>query len=146
MWPRNYNDLIAYTSYCDKQQKEIHSKEKNSEHIALNKDSDNVRQIKIDGDVFPKNNTNERRVDYLVIDETKKSAYLIELKGSHVNSALCQVEYSDKNLRNALQGHKIYWRVICSSRTANLKTNDIKIFLKKNPQLVLKRNTLKENI
>ena len=146
MWPKKYDDLVTFPTHCEKQQKEIHSKEKNSEHIAVNIDNDFVRQIKIDGDVFERENTTERRIDYLVIDETKKTAYLIELKGSHVKSAFNQIEYSHEQLRNALQGYKIYWRVVCGSRTANLRTNDIKIYLKMNPQLILKRNVLTEKI
>lgn len=146
MWANNYAELIAFPSYCTERQKEIHSKENKSEHIAVNKNGDLVRQIKIDGDVLPANYNEERRVDYLVLDETKKTAYLIELKGSHIMSAIAQIENTNAKLRNALKEHTIYWRIVCSSRTANLKNNDVKQYQKNHPHLIIKRNILRENI
>lgn len=146
MWPQNYAELIAFPTYCTGHQKEIHSKENNSEHIAVNNDEDSVRQIKIDGDILPVDYNQERRADYLVLDETKKTAYLIELKGSHIMSAFRQLENTDKNLSNALKGYEIYWRVVCSSRTANLKNNEVKKYQKNHPQLVIRRNILREDI
>ena len=146
MWANNYEELIAFPTYCTERQSEIHSKENNSEHIAVNKDKDLVRQIKIDGDMLPGNYTQERRADYLVLNETKKTAYLIELKGSHIKSAFIQLENTDKKLGNALKGHEVYWRIVCSSRTANLNNNDVKKYQKSHPKLVIRRNTLRENI
>ena len=146
MWVDSYQDLLTFRSYCTKKQKEIHSKEKKSEHIAVNNKEDFVRQIKIDGDIVPSDCTQERRADYLVLDETKKTAYLIELKGSHVKSAFVQLENTDKNLREALKEHKVYWRVICSSKSLNLRNNDIKKYKKKHPQLEIGKNILRENI
>ena len=146
MWVDSYQDLLTFPTYCTEKQKEIHSKEKKSEHIAVNNDEDFVRQIKIDGDVVPSNYTQERRADYLVIDETKKTAYLIELKGSHIKSAFVQLENTDKNLMEALKEHKVYWRVVCSSKSLNLRNNDIKKYKKKHPQLEIGKNILRENI
>lgn len=146
MWANSYAELIAFPTYCTEHQKEIHSKENNSEHIAVNKDGDSVRQIKIDGDVLPIAYNKERRADYLVLDETKKTAYLIELKGSHIMSAFAQLENTDKKLSNALKDHKVYWRVVCSSRTVNLKDNNVKKYQKNHPQLNIKRNVLREDI
>ena len=90
MWANSYAELIAFPTYCKEHQKEIHSKENNSEHIAVNVDEDSVRQIKIDGDILPADYNQERRADYLVLDETKKTAYLIELKGPLCVSVLAQ--------------------------------------------------------
>lgn len=146
MWANSYSELIAFPTYCDEHQKEIHSKENNSEHIAVNKDGDSVRQIKIDGDVLPVSYNKERRADYLVLNETKKTAYLIELKGSHIMSAFAQLENTDKKLHNALKGHNVYWRVVCSSRTVNLKDNNVKKYQKNHPQLDIKRKILREDI
>ena len=90
--------------------------------------------------------TSERRADYLVLNETKQTAYLIELKGSHIKSAFVQLENTDKNLAEALKEHKIYWRVVCGSRTANLKNNEVKKYQKTHPQLIIRRSILRENI
>lgn len=146
MWVNSYQELLNFPTYCTEKQKEIHSKENNSEHIAVNKDDDFVRQIKIDGDILP-TKTSERRADYLVLNETKQTAYLIELKGSHIKSAFVQLENTDKNLSDALKECKMtYWRVVCGSRTANLKNNEVKKYQKNHPQLLIKRSVLRENI
>lgn len=145
MWVNNYQELLNFPTYCTEKQKEIHSKENKSEHIAINKDNDFVRQIKIDGDILPPK-TSERRADYLVLNETKKTAYLIELKGSHIKSAFVQLENTDKNLSEALKEHKIYWRVVCGSRTANLEDNEVKKYKKTHSQLLIQRRVLRENI
>lgn len=146
MWPKNYQELVAFPSYCTERQKEIHSKENKSEHIAKNTDGDIVRQIKIDGDILPSSYTQERRADYLVMNEVKKTAYLIELKGCHVKSALVQIENTDKKLSTALKEHTIYWRVVCSPRTSNLKDNFIKKYQKEHPQLKIRRAKFEETI
>ena len=146
MWPSNYEELIAFPSHCTKNQSEIHSRENKSEHISVNIDKNNVRQIKIDGDILPSNYNEERRADYLVLNETKNTAYLIELKGSHVMSAFQQVEHTDRKLSDALKNIKVYWRVICSSRTTGLHTDTVKKYQKAHPQLLLKKGVHRENI
>lgn len=146
MWANNYEELIAFPTHCTERQGEIHSKENNSEHIAVNKNRDAVRQIKIDGDMLPSNYNQERRADYLVLNETKKTAYLIELKGSHLKSAFIQLEHTDKKLCNALKGHDVYWRIVCSSRTTNLKNNDVKKYQQSHPKLVIRRSIFREDI
>ncbi len=146
MWPSNYEELIAFPSHCTRNQSEIHSRENKSEHIAVNIDKNNVRQIKIDGDIFPSNYNAERRADYLVLNETKTTAYLIELKGCHVMSAFQQVEHTAKKFSGALKNHIVYWRVICSSRTPGLNTAAVKKYLKEHPQLILKKVVYREKI
>ena len=105
-----------------------------------------MRQIKIDGDVLPSNYTKERRADFLVLNETKNTAYLIELKGCHVMSAFQQVEHTAQQLSDALKNHNVYWRVICGSRTTGLNTAAVKKYQKSHPQLILKKVVLRENI
>lgn len=146
MWVDSYQELLKFPTYCTAKQKEIHSKENKSEHIAVNKDEDFVRQIKIDGDILTKNETQERRADYLVLNETKKTAYLIELKGCHVKSAFVQLENTANKLEKALKGHEIYWRVVCSPRTSGLQNNDVKKYKAAHPQLRIRKTILRENI
>ena len=86
------------------------------------------------------------KCDYIVLNDDLKTAYLIELKGSHIKSAFVQLENTDKNLREALKEHKVCWRVICSSKSLNLRNNDIKKYKKKHPQLEIGKNILRENI
>ena len=133
MWPANYQELIKFPSYCEERQAIIISSENKSKHIAVNKDRDIVRQIKIDGDILPKNYIKERRADYLVLNENKKTAFIIELKGSHVMSAISQIKNTDRKLRTSLKDYTIFWRIVCSSRTTNLNNNEIKKLKKKFP-------------
>ena len=61
-------------------------------------------------------------------------------------SAFDQLENTDKKLSNSLKDHTVYWRVVCSSRTVNLKDNNVKKYQKSHPQLDIKRKVLREEI
>ena len=61
-------------------------------------------------------------------------------------SAFQQVEHTDRKLSDALKNIKVYWRVICSSRTTGLHTDTVKKYQKAHPQLLLKKGVHRENI
>ena len=146
MWPQTYNDLIKFPSHCSIDTEKIISEENASKHIAINIDKSRVRQIKIDGDVLKRNDTSDIRVDYLVLNESKKMAYLIELKGRNIKHAFEQLENTDLKLQAALNNCQVYWRVVYSSRTLNVRSNKIKKYLTNHPQLRIKNHVMKENI
>lgn len=104
--------LSGHQSLCDKRQKRIVSKEKRSSHIAVNKNGQLVRQYLIDGDVIKDKHV--IKCDYLVLNDEKKTAYFIELKGSKVLHAIEQIEETAKRLRPCLQGYQFYYRIVLS--------------------------------
>ena len=146
MGPANYKELLKFPSHCAVDAEQIISEENESKHIAININKNRVRQIKIDGDVLKRSDTFDIRVDYLVLNETKKFAYLIELKGRNIKHAFEQLENTDKKMQTALKDFKIYWRVVYNSRTLNVRNNKITKYLKNHPQLKIKNHIMRENI
>ena len=79
--------LFENKSLCGKHAKEIVCSENNKVFKAYNRQNHIVYKFKIDGDVLTSSDS-RNRCDYLVEDETKKRAYLIELKGTQLLHAL----------------------------------------------------------
>lgn len=144
-WPQSYSELVSFPSHCQSKQRSIVSEEKGLKHIALNVDNNKVRQIKIDGDLWTKG-TDTIRADYLVLNEDKKVAYIIELKRSDIEHAIKQLEITDNSLSLALSGFKKCWRLVYRTRTKKLKNRDENNFQRKYPKLVVKKNYLEEEI
>lgn len=112
--------LTKEKSICTEKQKEIVSKEYGREHRALNKKYGYfVRQYHLDGELIRQ----EKCCDYLVLNDTKKKAYFIELKGRNVSEAVEQLEAGKKKVSVELPGYDIYFRIIGSKmRTHELDT------------------------
>ena len=105
--------LNGYSSLCEERQRIIVSRYKRTrrEHRAVNPDSCHVSQYKIDGNVVSDSSI---RCDYLVMNEDRRNAYLIELKGSDIEHALDQLEVTAERLQKQLQGYCIRYRLVCS--------------------------------
>lgn len=106
------NMLSGYCSHCDERQNLIVSKEKRSKHIAENENCQLVRQYQIDGEVIK--DKDAVKCDYLVLNDEKKTAYFIELKGSKVVHAIEQIEETAKRFRPCLHGYQFYYRIVFS--------------------------------
>ena len=143
-WPKSYQELVTFTQKT--RNSKYVSKENHREHIAVNTDKDFVYHIKIDGDVIPKTCTDTKRIDFLLLNETKKVAYFIELKGCHVDEAFAQLEISHEHLQLLLTEYAIKWRLVHRSRTLNLKTNEINKYLQKHPWLIMHSTPMEETI
>ena len=145
MWPRTYENLITF-SRCKKDARRLVSEENHCKHIANNIDSDCVYHIHIDGEVIPKSCTTTRRVDYLLINETKKDAYLIELKTQHIMDAFKQIEVSNDNLQGLLSGYDMKWRVVHKSRTFGMHTHEVTKFRRQHDNLIIRKTPMEESI
>ena len=86
------------------------SKENGCEHIGINHGS-HIRHYKVDGGIFP-SGTKPRRCDFLLLNDTKKTAYYIELKGSDIPTAIEQVDRSVALLQSSHPKYTIYRRII----------------------------------
>ena len=145
IWPTSYEKLISYAK--DKHTNSIYvSEENHCEHRAINDDRDYVNHIKIDGKVIPKEYRDTKRIDFLLLNETKKTAYFIELKGSHIKDAFEQLEVTDKHLNPLLEGYAIQWRIIYRSRTTRLRTNEVNQYRRKHPCLIIHNTPMEEHI
>lgn len=119
---RNEEMLRGCNSKCKPKQAIIISREGTKEHRAINQKKNYVSQYKIDGEVIKHNSM---KCDYLVLNEDKREAYLIELKGSDISHAIDQLEATEKELRNELNIYYVKYRIICS-KAKTQATYDIK--------------------
>ena len=92
--------LNGFTSLCSKNAKQIVSRDKGNPqyHKANNVSNSEVTHYQIDGKVIKTGD----RCDYLLMNETSKTAYLIELKGSDLVKAASQLEATENALRSQL--------------------------------------------
>ncbi len=112
--------LTKEKSICEERQKEIVSKEHGREHRGLNrKYGYSVRQYRLDGGLFHQ----EKCCDYLVLNDSTRNAYFLELKGRNVSDAVEQLEAGRDKVIGELSGYDLYYRIIGSKmRTHELDT------------------------
>lgn len=115
--------LSCFLSECEPKAKIIVSRDiTKCEHRGVNPDCCDVRQYQIDGKVIT---GQEERCDWLVLNDDKKDAYYIELKGSHIEKAIRQLENSKKLLASDLADYTPFFRIIYKSYSHsvdNMKT------------------------
>jgi len=140
--------LEGFPTLCEERAKIIVSRDRGQpqEHRAYNKDSSWVTHYLIDGGVLPR--SHEPQSDFLLINEDKKSAYLIELKGAQLTHAVKQLAATEERLRLHLRSYTLHFRVV-TSRTSTHAINDsvVRNFMRKWPnRLLYKTNRLEEDI
>lgn len=105
--------LNGKESLCEKNQKIIVSKDSGSDkrHIAKNAGGNSdVRQFQLDGDIFKQ----ETVCDYLVLNDTKRNAYFVELKGSDITHGVEQLEAASQRFQKELESYVFFYRLVCS--------------------------------
>ena len=108
-------DLNNYENLCkNERQKIIVSRDDNEksigkkcEHRANNKNQSLVRQYKVDGSIF----IDGKKCDFLVLNDEKKNAYLIELKRSRILEAIEQLESTYERIKLALPEYQFLFRI-----------------------------------
>lgn len=85
-------------------------------HKAYNTEGSNVRQFKLDGEVFPPNRE-PQRCDYLLLNDSKQTAYFIELKGAQVSKAIEQIETTICEIKASIPQYLIYRRIVLKKGT-----------------------------
>ena len=107
--------LTTEKSLCEEKQKLIVSKDKGTsrEHRAKNESGRyNVRHYKLDGDIVKQ----QKCCDYLLLNDTRKNAYFIELKGRNIDEAAAQLTNGAKLFRSELKDYEFFYRY---KRTCN---------------------------
>ena len=102
----------------------------------------------MDGDIIAGNDA--ERCDFLLLNDYKRVAYLIELKGSDIEHALSQLESTATILRDDLKDYRIRYRLVFSkSRTHDIDSLRFRKFRKKHKapgEFRYKENELEEDI
>lgn len=140
--------IAGYTSLCSERASIISSKDKggSQRHIANNKESSRVTHYQVDGVIIKNGN----RCDFLLINEDKKTAYLIELKGSDLSWAAKQLEETEKTLSVQLAPYKelLQYRIVANKcRTSEIETAEFKKYRRRwGNRLVYKSVKYEEDI
>ena len=113
-------DINRFVPYREGRHPVFSSTENGCTHIAHNQDRNDVRQFKIDGDVFPEK-TDPQRCDYLLLNDTKKTAYFIELKGAQAKKAIEQIEATIKEIKDSIPQYRIYQRIVTKRGTHGIQ-------------------------
>lgn len=99
---------------------------------------------KIDGELFRQT----KCCDFLLINDSTKKAYFIELKGGNIDDAIEQLEVGEQKCKDELKGYISYYRIVCSkARTHKIKSVKFRKFKEKcGERLITKENSLSESL
>ena len=139
--------IAGYTSLCKERAPIISSRDKGESqtHIAYNKDSSLVTHYQVDGVIIK----NGSKCDFILINEEKKIAYLIELKGSDLSWAAEQLEATEQTLSTQLAPYQpLQYRIVANKcRTSEIETATFKKYRKRwKRRLVYRSVKYEENI
>lgn len=120
-------------SRCEKFPGQVVSRDKGSlcKHVAVNPEKRfAMRHYKLDGEVV----TDPKLCcDFLLLNDTQKKAYFIELKGSDVCHGIKQLEATANYMRSELLPFTFYYRLVSSKvNTHDIKSNAYRKFKQKN--------------
>ena len=138
--------LKGFESLCSKYASRVVSQDKGNPqyHRGINSEKAYVTHYKIDGIVIKTGN----RCDYLLMNEKKRIAYLIELKGSDLVKAAGQLEETEKFLRQELSGYEMQYRIVANKcKTQEIRSSAYRKYqIRWKGRLVQKTGVIEENI
>ncbi len=139
--------LTKEHSLCEKNQSIVVSKDKGTsrEHRAVNPGRGyDVRHYKLDGELVKY----ETCCDFLLINDSTRKAYFIELKGSNIDEAVPQLESAAKRFRSELAGYLFLYRIVTSKVcTHRVNKNSFRKFQEKcGSALKYQNNRLEESL
>lgn len=85
-------------------------------YVGKNPKAKDIRQFKIDGDVFPQNSP-QTRCDYLFLNDTDQAAYYIELKGTDILHAIEQIQETEQEIQHSIKEYTVFRRIIYYSHS-----------------------------
>lgn len=122
-------DINRFTPYRSGRYSEFRSSENQCTHIGINKNYD-IRQFRIDGDVYSKTDS-ASRCDYLLLNDSKADAYFIELKGSDLKKAIQQIDSTIADVLPSIHNYTVYPRIIYHSGSHSIQDKSIILWKKK---------------
>lgn len=104
--------LEGFESLCSKNASQIVSRDKGNPqyHKGKNIAKEYVTHYRIDGIIIKMGS----KCDYLLMNEEKRVAYLIELKGSDLVKAAEQLEATEKVLKQELSSYNLQYRIVAN--------------------------------
>lgn len=139
-------DINTCKPYREGTHRKFISSENQCTHIGKNPGGHSVRQFRVDGEVFPKG-TMPQRCDYLLLNDTAKESYYIELKGSDIPKATQQIDSTVDMVCSSLRGYKIFRRIVYQSGTHKIDEDSVVKWKRRYKGLVcIKHRLIEENI
>lgn len=137
--------LTSGNSLCEKNQAIVVSRDRGAqrEHRADNPQRKfDLRHYKLDGVLIQQTTC----CDYLLVNDSRKKAYLIELKGENINDAVDQLEAGEQKCKEELKGYRFFYRIVCSkAKTHKIQNIKFRRFREKcGARLIMKQNCLSE--
>ena len=82
-----------------------------------------------------------------MLNDDKKKAYLIELKGTHILKALQQLEKTEKHLWEHLKTYTLYYGIVYKANTHAIRGSEYNKFCKeKKDRVKASTNLLEETV
>ncbi len=138
--------LKGFKSLCNKYASQIVSQDKGNPQYnkGINSANTYVTHYKIDGIVIKTGS----RCDYLLMNEEKRIAYLIELKGSDLVRAAGQLEATEKFLGQELSDYELQFRIIANKcKTQEIHSSAYRKYqIRWKGRLIQKTGFIEENI
>ena len=139
--------LSVENSLCEINQPIFVSKDKGEprEHRAINPERKYcLRHYKLDGDLIQQTTC----CDFLLLNDSRRKAYFIELKGGNITDAIKQLEAGVQKCKEELDGYTIFYRIVCSrAKTHKIKSTQFHKFEEKcGKRLKVKENRLEETL
>ena len=139
--------LIPEKSLCKKNPPSVVSKDKGEsrKHYAINPERKfDLRHYQLDGVLV----SQERCCDFLLINDSMKKAYFIELKGKNVDDAVDQLKSAEQRYKSELAGYTCFYRIVCSkARTHKIRSTKVLRFSEKcKGRLIIKEKYLEETL
>ncbi|MCI8852879.1 MAG: hypothetical protein HFI31_10185 [Lachnospiraceae bacterium] len=138
--------LKGFKSLCDRNAAQIVSRDKGNPqyHKGINPARACVTHYKIDGTVMKEGD----RCDYLLLNEERQIAYLIELKGSDLVKAARQLEATEKKLRQVLSGYSLQYRIVANKcKTQEIRSVEYRKYqIRWKGKLIQRTGFIEENI
>lgn len=106
-------DINCYKPYRKGKHATFTAEENRCSYIGENPKRKDIRQFKIDGEVFSKGSS-QLRCDFLFLNDTDQKAYYVELKGSNILHAIEQIKKTEEAIQMSIIKYAVYRRIVCS--------------------------------
>lgn len=139
--------LTPEKSLCEKNAAIVVSRDRGAqrEHRANNpQKAFDLRHYKLDGVLIQQT----KCCDFLLVNDSRKKAYLIELKGGNIDDAVEQLEAGEQKCKEELIGYTFFYRIVCSkAKTHKIQNVKFRKFREKcGARLKLKEVCLTETL
>lgn len=139
-------DINTYTPLREGSDQIFTSEENKCKHIGYNVNRHSIRHYLVDKGIIPQNDP-EERCDYLLLNDTDKRAYYIELKGSDLEKAIQQIDNTIRLLHSEISSYTVFPRIVYYSGTHDIHGSKVtKWKAKYRQRVIIRSKKIEENI